>query len=243
MNLIDVEPKDHILYLHPQTASQVVDPNLNALVFTPDSEHMKTMNRGNTALQAYRVSIAKPLRLSAEVLEDLYDADTHASNVASPRDYLGLTLLMAKRGGFDGVVIERGMVSGDEPITVMVPLFSSQLKPMTADEVAAAKIVDLTHESQDARESRSKDPLSAYMGLVEEVHTVMTDLTERVVNDHMGVTPDEINWSHVGSITEVLRQLQETRRFAGGPHANEADGATTEQKASPAANAGRRHRM
>jgi hypothetical protein len=232
MDRTSVEPQDYILYVHPQMAKQDEDASLNTTVLTPDIDHLKGMNRGGGEIKACRVKMINPLRIGGETLESLYSADLNRPETATPRDYLGRVLLLAKRAGCDGVVVDHGMVSGDDAITVVVPLRQDQIRVLTVDEAASTKI-DLG----------SKDPLSAYMGLVAEVHTVMTDLTEHVINDHMGTTPDQITWTHVSTINEVLRQLQETRRFAGGPHANEGEGLTATQKAITKTNTGRRLRM
>ena len=41
------------------------------------------------------------------------------------------------------------------------------------------------------------------------------ELLSKYMDDHMGVSPEEITWSHVGSANHILEKLNEIIEFAG----------------------------
>jgi beta-mannanase len=62
--------------------------------------------------------------------------------------------------------------------------------------------------------------LSAFIGTMGEVKEQLDELNA-YFEDHMGVSPDEINWGHVGSATYFLTELAELadRAYGRGEYA------------------------
>jgi len=62
--------------------------------------------------------------------------------------------------------------------------------------------------------STNDTALTAYIARIAEIETLVDALAE-FVDDHGGVDPDDINWSHVGTVTEARNRLAEVAGFLG----------------------------
>lgn len=56
--------------------------------------------------------------------------------------------------------------------------------------------------------------LNAYIATIAEIKAKLDALTEQA-DDHLGHSPEEINWGHVGTAKHVLEQLNEITEFLG----------------------------
>lgn len=56
--------------------------------------------------------------------------------------------------------------------------------------------------------------IGAFAGLVEECRVLLADLVERV-DDHLGLSPDDVLWGHVADAERLLEHLREAAFVAG----------------------------
>jgi len=56
--------------------------------------------------------------------------------------------------------------------------------------------------------------LSAYVVALSEMRETLTALLDHT-DDHMGISPENINWGHVGNASYVNSQLAEIAAFLG----------------------------
>ena len=61
---------------------------------------------------------------------------------------------------------------------------------------------------------KNDEALSAFIGKIAEAKEKIEALGDFVEN-HMGYSPDEVNWAHVGDAGHVLEQLDEILNFLG----------------------------
>lgn len=61
---------------------------------------------------------------------------------------------------------------------------------------------------------KNEKALDAYIATIAEINAKLATLTEQADN-HLGHSPEEINWGHVGSAKHVLEQLAEITEFLG----------------------------
>lgn len=61
---------------------------------------------------------------------------------------------------------------------------------------------------------KNEKALNAYIATIAEINVKLAALTEQA-NNHLGHSPEEINWGHVGSAKHVLEQLAEITEFLG----------------------------
>ncbi len=56
------------------------------------------------------------------------------------------------------------------------------------------------------------DALAAFVGRKIEIDTLL-DLLKAHSDDHFGVAPDDVNWGHVGTLTECAALLRRAAEF------------------------------
>jgi hypothetical protein len=61
---------------------------------------------------------------------------------------------------------------------------------------------------------KNEKALDAYIATIAEINAKLAALTEQTEN-HLGHSPEEINWGHVGTAKHVLEQLTEITEFLG----------------------------
>lgn len=61
---------------------------------------------------------------------------------------------------------------------------------------------------------KNENALDAYLATIAEINAKLAVLTEQA-NNHLGHSPEEINWGHVGTAQHVLKQLAEITEFLG----------------------------
>lgn len=61
---------------------------------------------------------------------------------------------------------------------------------------------------------KNEKALEAYIATITEINAKFAALTEQA-NNHLGHSPEEINWGHVGSAQHALEQLTEIAEFLG----------------------------
>jgi hypothetical protein len=54
----------------------------------------------------------------------------------------------------------------------------------------------------------------AYIEKIEEARRYL-NMIKMSLDDHMGIGPDDVDWSHVGSISHVLESLKDIEEFIG----------------------------
>ena len=57
--------------------------------------------------------------------------------------------------------------------------------------------------------------LDTYIAHVHEAAELLTFLAA-FIDDHGEVAPDDVNWSHVGSMSETVSQLRQVKNFITG---------------------------
>jgi len=62
---------------------------------------------------------------------------------------------------------------------------------------------------------KKKTALDSFTGTVGEISVLMNKLQEAVVNNHMGVAPEAVNWGHAGTAQHILEMLNEVAAAAG----------------------------
>ncbi len=70
----------------------------------------------------------------------------------------------------------------------------------------------------DPENDRPSPALDDFILATRAIRRVLRDLTEHLEN-HLGFNPDEVNYGHTGSAMEILRRLEEIKRFSGAPDA------------------------
>lgn len=53
------------------------------------------------------------------------------------------------------------------------------------------------------------DALNAYICEISAISEKLDVLKSRIVDDHMGVNPDSVNWGYVGTARHILELLEE----------------------------------
>jgi len=61
---------------------------------------------------------------------------------------------------------------------------------------------------------KNEKALDAYIATITEINAKLAALTEQTEN-HLGYSPEEINWGHVGTAKHILEQLAEITKFLG----------------------------
>ena len=61
---------------------------------------------------------------------------------------------------------------------------------------------------------KNEEALNAYIATITEINAKLATLTKQA-NDHLGHSPEEINWGHVGTAQHTLEQLTEITKFLG----------------------------
>lgn len=61
---------------------------------------------------------------------------------------------------------------------------------------------------------KNEKALNAYIATIAEIKSKLDALTEKAY-DHLGHSPEEINWGHVGTAKHILEQLTEITEFLG----------------------------
>lgn len=61
----------------------------------------------------------------------------------------------------------------------------------------------------------NRTAIDAYLAAHAAAAELLEDITE-ALEEHHGVGPDEINWSHVGDVTAVVEQLTAIKDFISG---------------------------
>ncbi len=67
---------------------------------------------------------------------------------------------------------------------------------------------------QNAEAIAQNAVIDRYTWHVENVRAMLANLTE-YADDFGGVAPDDIDWSHVGTMAEVAKQLRQVCEFVG----------------------------
>lgn len=64
---------------------------------------------------------------------------------------------------------------------------------------------------------KAKDNGQAVLEFMVAVNAISDklELLSEYMDDHMGVSPEEIHWGHVGSANHILEKLNEIIEFAG----------------------------
>ena len=62
---------------------------------------------------------------------------------------------------------------------------------------------------------KNEKALGAFMAKIAEAQTLLTELQAHV-DDHMGESPEDINWGHVGSAGYMVERLTELTGWALG---------------------------
>ena len=63
-------------------------------------------------------------------------------------------------------------------------------------------------------EQPNENALAAYIAHIADIATIAARLVE-YADDHGGVDPDDINWTHVSDLTEVVKALRGAASWAG----------------------------
>ncbi len=78
------------------------------------------------------------------------------------------------------------------------------------------------HELRAEKARRNKDAaLAAFIGNKAEIDELLARL-QALSDEHFNVSPEEVNWSHVGSLTHIAERLRELCAFAFGEDAPDA---------------------
>ena len=64
-------------------------------------------------------------------------------------------------------------------------------------------------------EIKKQKTVDAYISAVAAISDVLDALKAYAVDDHMGVSPDAVNWGNVGTAQHLLSLLNEAAKFAG----------------------------
>ena len=69
-------------------------------------------------------------------------------------------------------------------------------------------------------ETRKEEALGRFMGTIAEINERLEELKE-FFGDHMGYSPEDVNWGHVGSAEHFLKGLAEftDQAYKRGEHA------------------------
>ena len=70
----------------------------------------------------------------------------------------------------------------------------------------------MSPRSQNQIAKSKEDALAAFVSKKAEIETMLTRL-QALSDDHFGYTPDEINWSHVGTLehyAELLKRITDS---------------------------------
>lgn len=62
---------------------------------------------------------------------------------------------------------------------------------------------------------KNQKAVDSYIGSIAEIAALLDELKSHVVDDHMGISPEDVNWGHVGSANHLLEMLNEAAAFAG----------------------------
>lgn len=62
---------------------------------------------------------------------------------------------------------------------------------------------------------KNQEAVDSYIGSIDKIATLLEDLKGHIVDSHMGIALEEVNWSHVGSAQQLLALLNEAATFAG----------------------------
>ncbi|MFC3119855.1 hypothetical protein [Jhaorihella thermophila] len=78
------------------------------------------------------------------------------------------------------------------------------------------------HELRAERARRNRDAaLAAFVSRKAEIDGMLARL-QALSDDHFNVGPDEVNWSHVGSLGHIAERLADITAFAFGEDAPDA---------------------
>ena len=66
----------------------------------------------------------------------------------------------------------------------------------------------MTKKLQKSMETSKEKALGNFIGQIGEIQDRLAEL-QTFANDHMGYSPDEINWGHVGTAEHFLARLTE----------------------------------
>ena len=61
---------------------------------------------------------------------------------------------------------------------------------------------------------KNEKDIYLYFSSITEIYSKLAALTEQTEN-HLGYSPEEINWGHVGTAKHILEQLAEITEFLG----------------------------
>jgi hypothetical protein len=73
-------------------------------------------------------------------------------------------------------------------------------------------IREVAPERTAMSKTRSNDALAAFIGRKTEIDTLLERLKVHS-DDHFGVAPDDVNWGHVGMLTECASLLRRAAEF------------------------------
>ena len=62
---------------------------------------------------------------------------------------------------------------------------------------------------------KKQNATDAYIAAVAAISETLEALKAYAVDDHMGVSPDAVNWGNVGTAQHLLSLLNEAAKFAG----------------------------
>ena len=65
---------------------------------------------------------------------------------------------------------------------------------------------------------KNQKAVDSYIGSIGEIATLLEDLKGYVVDNHMDIAPEDVNWGHAGSAQHLLALLNEAALFAGIRH-------------------------
>lgn len=81
---------------------------------------------------------------------------------------------------------------------------------MTLDQVLTMS----DDEVHDRAQAAQNAVIDRYTWHVENIRAMLSNLTE-YIDDFGGVAPDDVNWTHVGSMAEMAEQLRQLCEFVG----------------------------
>ena len=65
---------------------------------------------------------------------------------------------------------------------------------------------------------KNQKAMDSYIGSIGEIAILLEGLKGYVVDNHMGIAPEDVNWGHAGSARRLLALLNEAAAFAGIRH-------------------------
>ena len=62
---------------------------------------------------------------------------------------------------------------------------------------------------------KNQKAIDAFIETIGKIAPLLDDLRSIVVDNHMGVAPDNVNWGHVGTVNHLLEMVTEVSVAAG----------------------------